>query len=58
GAPKTGNADDWAPRIAQGKDTLVKHALEGFNAMPAKGTCMDCSDDEIIAAIDHMIEGL
>ena len=31
GAPKTGNADDWAPRIAQGKETLVKHALEGFN---------------------------
>ncbi|MCS0323156.1 cytochrome c5 family protein [Vibrio diabolicus] len=58
GAPKTGNADDWTPRIAQGKETLVKHALEGFNAMPAKGTCMDCSDDEIIAAIDHMIEGL
>lgn len=58
GAPKTGNADDWEPRIAQGKETLVKHALEGFNAMPAKGTCMDCSDDEIIAAIDHMIEGL
>ncbi|WP_182033391.1 c-type cytochrome [Vibrio diabolicus] len=58
GAPKTGNADDWAPRIAQGKETLVKHALEGFNAMPAKGTCMDCSDDEIISAIDHMIEGL
>ncbi|MDF4603827.1 c-type cytochrome, partial [Vibrio parahaemolyticus] len=54
----SGNADDWAPRIAQGKDVLVKHALEGFNAMPAKGTCMDCSDDEIIAAIDHMIEGL
>jgi len=58
GAPKTGNTDEWAPRIAQGKDMLVKHALEGFNAMPTKGTCMDCSDDEIIAAIDHMIEGL
>ncbi|MBR9875798.1 MAG: cytochrome c5 family protein [Vibrionaceae bacterium] len=58
GAPVIGNADEWAPRIAQGKDVLVKHALEGFNAMPAKGTCMDCSDDEIIAAIDHMIEGL
>ncbi|MDF4654906.1 cytochrome c5 family protein [Vibrio parahaemolyticus] len=58
GAPKSGNADDWAPRIAQGKGVLVKHALEGFNAMPAKGTCMDCSDDEIIAAIDHMIDGL
>ncbi|KIN10329.1 c-type cytochrome [Vibrio mytili] len=58
GAPKVGNADDWAPRIAQGKDVLLKHALEGFNAMPAKGTCMDCSDDEIAAAIDHMTEGL
>ncbi|MCY9876149.1 cytochrome c5 family protein [Vibrio natriegens] len=58
GAPKIGNADEWAPRIAQGKDVLIKHALEGFNAMPAKGTCMDCSDDEITAAIDHMITGL
>lgn len=58
GAPKIGNADEWAPRIAQGKDVLIKHALEGFNAMPAKGTCMDCSDDEITAAIDHMIAGL
>ncbi|MGD8234118.1 c-type cytochrome [Vibrio sp. TRT 1302] len=58
GAPKTGNAGDWAPRIAQGKDVLTNHALNGFNAMPAKGSCMDCSDDEIIAAIEHMIKGL
>ena len=58
GAPKTGNADDWAPRIAQGRDVLNDHAITGFNAMPAKGSCMDCSDDEIVAAIDHMIEGL
>ncbi|MBU2898595.1 c-type cytochrome [Vibrio hepatarius] len=58
GAPKTGNADDWAPRIAQGKDILKNHAIKGFNAMPAKGTCMDCSDDEIVAAIEHMIAGL
>ncbi|WP_428771947.1 c-type cytochrome [Vibrio sp.] len=58
GAPKTGNADDWAPRIAQGRDVLKNHAINGFNAMPPKGTCMDCSDDEIVAAIEHMIEGL
>ena len=58
GAPKTGNADDWASRIAQGKDVLKNHAIKGFNAMPAKGTCMDCSDDEIVAAIEHMIAGL
>ncbi|KLN63360.1 MULTISPECIES: c-type cytochrome [Vibrio] len=58
GAPKTGDAGDWAPRIAQGHDVLKDHAINGFNAMPAKGSCMDCSDDEIVAAIDHMIEGL
>ncbi|GAM72674.1 cytochrome c5 [Vibrio sp. JCM 19236] len=37
---------------------MVDHAINGFNAMPAKGACMDCSDDEIVAAIDHMIAGL
>jgi cytochrome c5 len=58
GAPITGNADNWAPRIAQGKDVMIGHAINGFNAMPARGACMDCTDDEIIAAIDHMIEGL
>ncbi|MFV0450108.1 MAG: c-type cytochrome [Vibrio sp.] len=58
GAPIKGNADQWGPRIAQGKDVLQTHAINGFNLMPAKGTCMDCSDDEILAAIEHMIEGL
>ncbi|UTV27795.1 c-type cytochrome [Photobacterium atrarenae] len=58
GAPKKGSADDWAARLTKGKDVLADHAINGFNAMPAKGSCMDCSDDEIIAAIDHMIEGL
>jgi cytochrome c5 len=52
GAPKS--ADDWSPRIAKGKDTLLDHAINGFNAMPPRGTCMDCSDDEISAAIDFM----
>ncbi len=58
GAPKMNDLADWAPRLAQGIDTVNKHAIQGFNAMPAKGTCMDCSDDEIIAAINHMINGL
>lgn len=55
GAPKTNDAADWEPRLAQGMDTVLKHAVEGFNAMPPKGTCNDCSDDEIQAAIDYMI---
>ncbi len=57
GAPKLGNADDWAPRKKQGFDTLLDHAINGFKAMPAKGGCMDCSDDEIKVAIEHMLKG-
>ncbi|MCD9500305.1 c-type cytochrome [Photobacterium carnosum] len=56
GAPKKGDADDWATRMSQGDAVLAKHAIEGFNAMPAKGTCMDCSDDEIVATINYMIK--
>ena len=55
GAPKTGDAGAWAPRIAQGEATLVKHAIEGLNAMPPKGMCMTCSDDEIKAAVEYMV---
>jgi len=55
GAPKMGDKAAWKSRIAQGADTLHKHAIVGLNAMPPKGTCMACSDDEIIAAVDLMI---
>ena len=54
GAPVVGKKDDWAPRIAKGKETLHKHALEGFNAMPAKGGNAGLSDDEVKAAVDYM----
>ena len=54
GAPGVGKNDEWAPRIKQGKETLYKHALEGFNAMPAKGGNAGLSDDEIKAAVNYM----
>ena len=57
-SPKIGDADAWAPRIAQGFDVMLNHAIQGFNAMPPKGTCGDCSDEEIKVAIEHMIEGI
>ena len=57
GAPKFGDAAAWGPRIDKGIDTLYTHAINGFNAMPARGLCMDCSDDEVKAAVDHMVEG-
>ena len=55
GAPKIGDAAAWGPRAAKGIDTLLKHAMDGFNAMPPKGTCMDCSEEEIKGAIQYMV---
>ncbi|WP_234413022.1 c-type cytochrome [Microvirgula aerodenitrificans] len=54
GSPKFGDAGAWAARIAQGYDTLVTHALNGLNAMPAKGGATDLSDDEIKRAVAFM----
>ena len=59
GAPKPGDKEDWGPRIAQGKDTLYKHAIEGFNgakgAMPARGGNAKMSDEDVKAAVDYMV---
>jgi cytochrome c5 len=55
GAPKFGDVAAWAPRIAQGAETLYTHSIQGFKGMPAKGLCGNCSDDEIKAAVDHIV---
>jgi cytochrome c5 len=55
GAPKLGDVAGWTPRIGQGIDTLYTHAIKGFNGMPAKGLCMDCSEDEIKVTVDYMV---
>lgn len=54
GAPKLGDAPGWAPRIAQGYDTLVKHAVVGIRAMPAKGGNPDLDDIEVARAVAYM----
>ncbi len=55
GAPKFGTSD-WVERGAMGIDTLLANAISGINAMPPRGTCADCSDDELKGAIQHMID--
>jgi cytochrome c5 len=57
-APKKGDAAAWKPRLAQGMETLHKHAIDGIRAMPPRGTCGDCSDDDILNAIKFMTDGL
>jgi cytochrome c5 len=55
-APKKGDAVQWATRSEKGFDAMLANAINGFNAMPARGTCAACSDDEIKAAVEFMIK--
>lgn len=57
-APAAGDAAAWQPRLGQGKATLYKHAIEGFQGqaiMPAKGGRTDISDELVRQAVDHML---
>ena len=53
-SPKIGDNGAWAPRIAQGYDTLVKHAIEGVRMMPARGGSPDLTDYEVASAVVFM----
>ncbi len=59
GAPVLGDVAAWADRIAKGMDVLYSAGVNGVpgTGMIAKGGCMNCSDEEIIAAVDYMIDG-
>lgn len=54
-APKLGDKEAWAPRIATGMDALMAVALKGKGAMPPKGACMSCTDEDLKAAIEYMV---
>lgn len=58
GAPKVGDAAAWSTRIAKGMDALYNSGVNGVagTGMIAKGGCGDCSDDEIYAAVDYMVD--
>lgn len=55
GAPKLGDKGAWSARIGKGTATLHQHALQGFNAMPAKGGNADLLDVEVTNAVDYMV---
>ena len=54
-APILGNPKMWGKRITQGEDTLVSHALNGFNMMPPRGGNPALSDEEIRHAVQYMM---
>lgn len=59
GAPKPGNKEEWAPRIALGVDVLIKKSIEGFDgkhgAMPPKGGNEELSTEEVSNAVQYMV---
>ena len=58
GAPKVGDgmAVEWEPRLEKGLDAVVANTVNGLNTMPAKGLCFDCTDDDLRAIVQYMIE--
>jgi cytochrome c5 len=60
GAPRLDDKASWAPRVAQGVDTLIKHATEGFTGkagvMPARGGNPSLNDEQVKATVHWMID--
>ncbi|RNA65585.1 cytochrome c5 family protein [Prosthecochloris sp. ZM_2] len=61
GAPKLGDAENWAPRIEQGMETLISKSIEGYTSekgymMPARGGNPDLTDDQVANAVAYMVE--
>jgi cytochrome c5 len=58
GAPMFANQAQWEGRLEKGLETLTNNAYNGYNAMPAKGLCMDCSLEEIERSVQYMLDSL
>jgi cytochrome c5 len=58
GAPKYASLADWTSRIDLGLDKLTDSAIAGKGGMPARGTCMDCSDNDIKVTVQYMLDSL
>jgi cytochrome c5 len=54
GAPLARDRGAWAPRIAQGREVLLDHTINGFNGMPPMGACADCTEEQYVALIEYM----
>ena len=55
GAPLVGNPAAWQPLRARGLSLLLKTVVTGKGAMPPKGLCMDCSESELRATVQYML---
>lgn len=62
GAPRTGDADAWEPRLERDFDTLVSRAIEGFQGdaglMPARGGHANLTDEQVRDAVQYMVDAI
>lgn len=56
GAPLIGDSANWYMRLSStGLNDLYRHAIDGYNSMPVRGACVTCSDNDIISAVDYLL---
>ena len=55
GAPMLGDAGAWEARMEKGMEALMSNVINGVGAMPARGICMTCSDDDLQAIVNYML---
>jgi cytochrome c5 len=58
GAPKFGDKSAWESRITKGIETLHQHVINGYNAMPARGGCSTCTDEDLLKSIEYMLNAV
>ncbi len=56
GAPVVGDKAAWAPILQQGMDVMILNTVNGINNMPPRGSCKQCDDAQLIAAVKYMAD--
>ena len=55
GAPKPGDEAAWNERLEKGMEAVMANVMNGVNAMPARGLCANCSDEDLHAIVEYMV---
>lgn len=55
GAPKFGDAGQWAPVVQLGMPKVYQNAIQGIGGMPPKGNCDSCTDEQVKSAVDYIV---
>ena len=55
GAPNPNKPEEWPARLEKGMDAIMANVVNGVNAMPAKGLCFNCTNEDLRAIVDYMV---